>query len=268
MPKYAYSTMLYLVLPPLKAATRLIDLGLDVELSYDNFVFFGGRTVEDRYLDEVIKHLADLQGRIKVLHTPYDELSPQIALSEAGFRRFAKWLDLAYKLGIEIAVVHTLKIGEDYERALDLNLEFIRKLSRDAVDKGVVLAIENRLEKNLFGSKPRDLLRIVNEFGGEVGICLDVGHANINKNLHEFITTAGRYIIALHAHDNDGYKDLHRPPYSGTVNWNLIEEQVTKIVRSTIVFEVVCRDSITTCDKVVEGIRATPIANLQSASYR
>lgn len=263
MPRYAYSTMLYLTLPPLRAAMRLIDLGLGVELSYDNFSVFGGKVVEDRYISEMTRYLVDLRGYVEVLHMPYDELDPQIALSEVGFRRFTKWLDLAYKLGIRIAVIHTLKLGENYERALDLNLEFVKMLAKNTVDRGIVLTVENRLEKNLFGSKPRDLLRIVNEFKGEIGICLDIGHANINKNLYEFIKTAGKYIVALHAHDNDGFKDLHKPPYSGTVNWNLIEEQIAKTkLGNVIVFEVVCRGSITTCDKVVESIRLTPIANL------
>lgn len=263
MPYYAYSTMLYLTLPPVKAIKRLMELGSPVELSYDNFSVFGGKAVEDKYIDEVIRFANSFSNSVRAIHTPYDELLPQIALAEMGIRRFVKWLELSYKLGINVAVVHTLRIDEGYEKALDLNIEFLRLLAKEAKDRGIIIAVENRLERNLFGSKPRDILSIVDGLGEEIGVCLDVGHANINKNLEEFFSIVGRHIVAMHLHDNDGLRDLHKPPYSGTVKWKIIEEWITRTkFNGTIIFEVVCKDSITVCDSIVNQIKLTPIANI------
>lgn len=254
--------MIYLVLPPTKAVRRLIQLGLPIELSYDNFVVFGGKSVEDRYIEEMTRNSQDLGGSIKVMHAPYDDLDPSIALSDMVFGRFIKWFDFCHKLNVSMAVVHTVRINEKHEKALDMNIELLRTLAREAGDRGIKLAIENRLEKNLFGSKPRDLMNIINNLNEGIGICLDVGHANINKNLEEFLSI-GRHIIAIHAHDNDGYKDLHKPPYSGTVRWNLIESWIAKAMfNGLIVFETMCKDSVSICDAVVNQIRSTPLANL------
>lgn len=261
MARYAYSTMLYLSLPPYKAIERLAELGLPIELSYDNFVVAGGKALEDKYIGEILTR-ANSDARVMVVHMPYDEMDPATALSEAGLKRFVKWLDLAHRLGAEAVVVHTLRIGSEYERALEVNVEFLGLILREAVDRGITLAVENRLEKSLFGSRPSDLLKIVNELGNEVRICLDVGHANINKNLDEFLSI-GRRIAVIHAHDNDGYRDLHNPPYSGTVRWSLVENWISRTgFDGVIVFEAVCKDSVHICDSVTNYIRSTPIANI------
>ncbi|MEM1527040.1 MAG: sugar phosphate isomerase/epimerase family protein [Ignisphaera sp.] len=262
MPVYAYSTMMYLKLPPLKAVERLTELGLHVELSYDNFAIFGGRALEDKFMTEILNVSHNLHGYVEVIHTPYDEMEPQKLLTDSGFRRFTKWFNLANKLGVRVAVVHTLKVEEGYGNAFELNIEFLSMLIKEAKDKGVKLAVENRPEKKLFGSKPKDLIRIVEHLGEDVGVCLDLGHAHINRNLQEFFSI-GKGVVVIHAHDNDGYRDLHKPPYSGTIKWSLVEAWVTRIKYSNlIVFEVLCKDSVQICDSIVEQVRSTPIANI------
>lgn len=262
MPVYAYSTMLYLSLPPVKALERIMSKGLDAEFSYDNFVVYGGKSVEDKYISDVLNRLSDFVDRVKTVHMPYDEMEPQIALSEPGLRRYSKWMDLAYRLSTKVVVVHTLKISTKFQNAFELNAEFLRTLLREAVDRGILIAVENRLEKNLFGSKPSDLIKIVEELGEGIGICLDVGHAHINKNIESFLSL-GKHIVAIHVHDNDGFKDLHKPPSSGSIKWSLIEDWITRSrFKGVVVFEVLCRDNVNVCDSVVEQIRSKPIANL------
>jgi len=259
---YAYSTMLYLLLPPAKALEKIIDKGFSAELSYDNFIVFGGKLVEDRYLTEVQNFSQNFKKYVYAMHMPYDEMDPQIALSSHSIKRYVKWINLAYKLEVKIAVVHTLKVDVENYIAYELNLDFLRILRKEAFDKGISIAVENRLEKNLFGSKPSDLIKLVKELGEGIGICLDLGHAHINKNIDEFLAL-GKHIIAIHAHDNDGYRDLHKPPFTGTIDWNSIEEWILKTkFKGIMIFEVLCRDNITVCDRVIEQIKLVPIANL------
>jgi len=255
--------MFYTYLPPLRAIERIIWRGLSAELSYDNFVSAGGKLIEDRYMEELIKVSRDLIGYISAIHLPYDELEPQMALTEMGLKRLIKWLDLAHKLEIEIAVIHPLKIERSNERAQELNTEFLQKIIREAEERWITIAVENKLEGAHYCSKPEELLKIMKELSGDVGICLDLGHAHINGGLEKSLYSLSRYITAIHAHDNDGHKDLHMPPYTGTINWNLVENWIKKTrFNGVIIFEVSCKSDVQACDRLIEEVKSTPIANI------
>jgi sugar phosphate isomerase/epimerase len=257
--------MLYACLPPLKAIERIMGQGLSAELSYDNFAISGGALVEDRYIAELLKASSDLRGHVSAVHMPYDELEPHRALTESGFRRLSKWLDLARRLEIQLAVTHTLRIDRGHESALRLNVKFLGRIAEGAEDNGITVAVENRLENSYYGSRPSDLLAIIRELGGRVSICLDLGHAHINGNLEGSLQALGRCMAAMHVHDNDGSKDLHKPPYTGAIKWSLVENWLTRMkFGGVIVFEVLCKGDIQTCDKLVEEVRSSPIANLQA----
>jgi len=261
----AYSTMLYAYLPPLKALERIMGHGLLAELSYDNFAILGGVLAEDKYITELLRASGDLKGHVKAIHMPYDELEPQRALSEPGYRRLSKWLNLARRLEIKLAVIHTLKIDKGCENALRLNLEFLDRIMKVAEESGITVAIENRLERTCYGSSPHDLLAIMKGLSGKVRICLDLGHAHINGNLEGSLQTLGRHIIAMHVHDNDGVRDLHKPPYTGTIRWNFVENWITKMrFGGILIFEVLCKGDIQTCDRLVKEVKSSPIAYIQS----
>ena len=52
-----------------------------------------------------------------------------------------------------------------------------------------------------------------------VGVCLDLGHANITVGTADAIATLGNRIATVHVHDNHGTKDEHLWPGSGTIDW-------------------------------------------------
>jgi sugar phosphate isomerase/epimerase len=52
-----------------------------------------------------------------------------------------------------------------------------------------------------------------------VGVCLDLGHANITVGIPEAIAVLGPRVVSLHVHDNHGMKDEHLWPGDGTVDW-------------------------------------------------
>lgn len=260
MPIYAYSTMLYLSLNPRKAVEELANDKVPIEISYDNFVVFGGKFVEDKFMSEIKNVVSTISNHINVVHTPYDEMIPEIALSTNGLTRFIKWFNFVQEIGAKAVVVHTLYSENS---GLDLNLEFFRTIAKEAKDRGIHLAIENRLEKKMFGSQPKDLITLISLLGEGVGICLDIGHANINKNLDEFLSRASKYITVIHTHDNDGHKDHHNPPYTGVVEWNKLESWVARTMfKGFIVFEVVCRDAVNSCRNIVNYLKSLKIANI------
>lgn len=77
------------------------------------------------------------------------------------------------------------------------------------------------------------------------GFCFDSGHANIElRNQLDDCYEYRSRITALHLHDNNGKKDQHTAPFTGTLDW----EKTAKIIRDSsytgvINFELHLKDS-------------------------
>ena len=54
---------------------------------------------------------------------------------------------------------------------------------------------------------------------GDVGICLDTGHAQMDGDLGEAIELVSEHLIAVEAHDNKGRTDDHLLPFEGSIDW-------------------------------------------------
>jgi sugar phosphate isomerase/epimerase len=54
------------------------------------------------------------------------------------------------------------------------------------------------------------------------GICLDIGHANINEDPASAVERAGDMLLNVHASDNTGHGDAHDPPFMGSVRWDRV----------------------------------------------
>jgi sugar phosphate isomerase/epimerase len=62
-----------------------------------------------------------------------------------------------------------------------------------------------------------------------VGICLDLGHANIGGDPAADIIRCGSRLIHVHAHDNIGTGDDHLVPTKGGINWKTVIESLKSI---------------------------------------
>lgn len=127
-------------------------------------------------------------------------------------------LDLFRAVGVKYAVLHTdgikgyadLSVEEIKQR----NLEAVRDLIGHIKDTEIVICLENINQKGMSGTA-EELLWFIEQLNGEhIGICLDTGHLNlgVDKDQIRFIRTAGKYLKALHLHDNDGSGDQHLMP--------------------------------------------------------
>jgi sugar phosphate isomerase/epimerase len=52
-----------------------------------------------------------------------------------------------------------------------------------------------------------------------VGVCLDLGHANMTVGIPDAVSVLGPRIVSLHVHDNHGTRDEHLWPGDGTIDW-------------------------------------------------
>ncbi len=53
-----------------------------------------------------------------------------------------------------------------------------------------------------------------------MGVCLDVGHANLTGDAMEAIEACSGHIVTTHLHDNRGKRDEHLVPGEGTIDWD------------------------------------------------
>ena len=179
------------------------------------------------------------------IYGPYADLfQPDGALRNRMLAMHEHALNIAGGLGLKTMVIH---VGDRYEHtecySLDaLHDNLLRSLEHllpIAEKCGVAIAIENTYYPS---NSCRRLLNAVKHFESPwLGICYDVGHANVmrseNKgknnpvlkyafeNVDEepwedhFLEKVHKYVICTHVHDNDGTRDGHLMPGDGTVDW-------------------------------------------------
>jgi len=128
-------------------------------------------------------------------------------------------IESAEHIPLRHAVIH---LGERYDewspRTIEYALTALEHLGAFARPLGVRLLVENLLSEP---TTPEHLTTIL-EMGhlDAVGVCLDLGHANITVGAAEAIATLGSRIASVHTHDNHGAKDEHLWPGDGTIDWS------------------------------------------------
>jgi sugar phosphate isomerase/epimerase len=119
------------------------------------------------------------------------------------------------------------------------NGKTIQLLYKIAKNYGVEIALENVPEPYPFLMKSVEhFKRFYKEVRDEIGLALDIGHANLNKQIELFLETFPDKIVHIHVHDNNGIEDQHLGIGYGTVNWEKIAKRLKKIsYNRTVVVE-------------------------------
>jgi sugar phosphate isomerase/epimerase len=126
--------------------------------------------------------------------------------------------------------------GQDWE----LNLESIRELLSVAQEFGVKITIENGLYPLPFLLRTADdFIRFYEDLGEtDLGLTLDIGHANVNSQINEFFEKVPEKIVHAHLHDNHGRTDEHLGLGDGIIDWLKIVRAFKKIsFKGTLVVE-------------------------------
>ena len=79
---------------------------------------------------------------------------------------------------------------------------------------------------------------------GFLGLCFDSGHANLGGDSFEQLKRLKDRLIAVHLHDNDGSRDQHKIPFTGTVNWaDLASVMASSAYAGCVNLEVIIKES-------------------------
>jgi sugar phosphate isomerase/epimerase len=163
------------------------------------------------------------------IHLPYSDLnlaSMNQPIWEETVRQMKSCLSLASGFA-RLAVVHPghfSPLGMQMpDAAWSQSISGIQQICDFAADLDMKIAVENMVNMPaILGRRPEEILGILDTVDREnVGFILDVGHANTNGNVENFLKIKDK-IIHVHVHDNHGERDEHLPVGNGTVPWKKV----------------------------------------------
>jgi sugar phosphate isomerase/epimerase len=169
-------------------------------------------------------------------------------------------LESAEQVPIDACVLHLGQKDDAWNtRALENSLTAIEHLKAFAHPLGVRILIEN-LQNEI--TTPEHILEIlrVGHFD-RVGVCLDLGHAHLtqpekNIGIDEAFELLKPRIAQLHLHDNQGSKDDHLWPGSGTIDWANAAKQIATLPANTPGILEIAHDLEETPDSVTKKASA------------
>jgi len=205
---------------------KMTECILKVETTHIEIVDEGLHALNKKRV-EMLKDLAVSYDLKYTVHTPFADIniaSPSKLVLNAVMKRLEKSIIHASALDCQTWIFHPgLKtgismfyIGKDWTQ----NMKSVHLLSKFANDCGVEIAIENVPEPYPFLLKGvEDFERFYSEVNEDIGLVLDIGHANINQQIESFLTHFADKIVHMHAHDNYGETDQHLGVGYGNINW-------------------------------------------------
>jgi sugar phosphate isomerase/epimerase len=214
------------------SSSKLVDRPFDWAYQLEDLGYTGweivneGRqklTAENR---AEARNIAETTNLVITIHLPYSDLnlaSMNQPIWEETVRQMKSCLDLAHEF-CRLAVVHPGHLSplgmQMPDAAWTQNILGLQQICDHAADLDMRIAVENMVNMPaLLGRRPEEIVGILETVDRKnVGFIFDVGHANTNGNVEEFLKLKNLAIHA-HIHDNHGERDEHLPVGFGTVPW-------------------------------------------------
>jgi len=219
---------------PLEWIYRLEDIGFQGFEILDE-----GRQKVGGLLKNSLRNIHETTDLILSLHAPLSDIniaSVNDRMREESIRQIKESIENCYEFVDDICVVHPGTFSplsiQMPEKAIQKSVDALITLSEFAADRGLRIAVENLTSVNmLIGRYPDELIHIVGSAKMDnLGLCLDIAHANTTKKLDEFLEITAKVadveIIHFHASDNFGTDDLHLPLGQGNQDWSKIMRRI------------------------------------------
>lgn len=187
-----------------------------------------------------LKTVADEMGIIVgQVHSPYPTYFPSNDKIEQVLAFQKRSIQIANILASPYIVIHPnvppeAKTPDEVEQAVELNMQYYKRLFEDLKRYGVQVGIENMFNWDWDVDKPLPtvastaecmayMVDTLNNMCGEqlFVACLDTGHAVLTGggDPARMVDILGSRLKLLHIHDNDGKRDRHYRPFSGVIDW-------------------------------------------------
>lgn len=201
--------------------------------------------IYSRYeIDQIAAWLQELDLTLTDLHaSDGDEkgwVSPREYQRLAGVELVKNRIAMTARLGSDVIIMHTGGEPQDEQprnafwKQLWKSLDELEPFARD---HGVRIAIEN--------GQFAVIRQVLARYGPDyVGLCYDSGHGNLTANGLEAAEALKDRLISIHLHDNDGDRDSHKLPFTGTVNWERLAHMLARSsYRKCVSMEISIRNS-------------------------
>ncbi len=249
-------SMLYCLNEPFKSMLKRLP---EVPMKHIEVPDEGLHTLNKRRV-KTLKKAAEIHNLDFVVHAPWAGINiatPSPALRHAVLKRLTKSIVLAGQLGCRLWLFHPgSKTGLSHfypDKDWQLNLQSVRALLRVARIEGVEIAIENTPEP--FPSLMKgvdDFRRFYDELEDDIGMVLDVAHANLNNQIQDFIEQFSAKIVHMHVSGNDGANDLHLGIGYGNIDW----ENFAKLAKDVDYGNLIVIESTDHIEESVQTIRS------------
>ncbi len=210
-------------------------------LKHWEVVFDSGNMNREVEMVEVIVSSLDLD---LTFHAPFSDINPASldpAMREKSIEIIKRAVELSSRFS-DVLVIHPghLKPWGFYfpDKAWELNVKAFRDIGGFAEDHGIRVCVENMPDmRHTMCKTYEELEGLIHACEAECGIVFDVGHANTTGYVKKFLSKLD-FISHIHVHDNDGKKDLHRPPGEGCVEWDEVLPELKKMDHGLCVMEI------------------------------
>ncbi|MFH0771590.1 MAG: sugar phosphate isomerase/epimerase family protein [Candidatus Omnitrophota bacterium] len=205
-------------------------------------IYVDGEALDSHKDDETdkVNLVFEKFGISKIVHGPFLDLNPgskDSRIRQVSRQRFISALEFCEKLKVSHIVLHSGFNPIFYKDAsaifLDLSFSFWREILRIAIEKKIVIAIENSIDPT-----PEIIVGLLKEFNSpNLEACFDAGHYNafgaksILESLEEY---PPRSIGELHLSDNKGYFDDHLALGEGNIDYAEIFKKIKEMSREPI----------------------------------
>jgi sugar phosphate isomerase/epimerase len=210
------------------ALEKLSEITRFVEIMDDGPHYIGNADLLENYSLSYTLHAPSRGVNIASLLEPIRRASVEVTIES---------FNVAGEVGGSV-VVHPGYFAWEQERS-QAEKQYFRSLGElltAAEDLSVRFFIENMGNWDYFFLRTPDELNLI----GDSGFALDVGHANLNHCLPEFLEA---HIDHVHLHDNNGDKDTHSPVGEGDIDFRTVMSSI-KRDNATIIIEVETFDGV------------------------
>jgi len=216
-------------------------------------------------ISEANCRLTEVKGRLKefmsssklrfTVHGPISDInlgSLNPAMRKAALKETIENIELAGELGFSTVSLHIGFLSPLTilypDRTRELTKATLKYIDRAAAEAGVKVGVENmpRTKWAVF-VEPWELVQAIE--GTDLGICFDIGHANITGNITEFLLLKDR-IINIHIHDNHRKWDEHLVLGKGDIDLRGLVKKLEPRYKGNWVIE---------CNKLDEGVESRKV---------
>lgn len=187
------------------------------------------------HVEAIRRELAACGVRAQAIHAPFggmlDLSDPNAHHRNAGMAAILTAASILQELGGRIVVIHASDVINSVPDAsirLQHACESVRALQRACADMEMTLAIESPL-RHLIGGAPHEFARLIEAAGPDARVCIDTGHTWLGQQWQAFADLADGRLVHVHAHDNDGVFDDHKPPGDGGIHWPSVAHTLRRI---------------------------------------